>query len=157
MWVKTNKGKEPNADVCEYMRQNLTYDPDTGQITRSDRRDSTGSVNDRGYRIIKVKGKRYRFHRLAWFLHYGKWPEKELDHINGDKLDNRICNLREVFSVENANNRGGRKKDPITGCLGIHIIEGLRKKYTTRIQGRNYLFATLEEAIQFRLSNNLKI
>ena len=51
----------------------------------------------------QIDGKTYRAHRVAWLLHYGRWP-KEIDHINGNKSDNRILNLRECTRAENMAN-----------------------------------------------------
>ena len=56
--------------------------------------DIAGRVNDRGYRVISVKNKRYRAHRLAWLVYYGCEPSGFIDHINQDKDDNSIKNLR---------------------------------------------------------------
>lgn len=79
-----------------------------------------GSPASNGYRRIGVGNARYLAHRLAWFMTYGQWPNGELDHINGDKTDNRIENLRVVSRSQNmanaprqANNRSGHK--------GVHL------------------------------------
>ena len=60
-----------------------------------------GCLTTTGYRAVTVDGKRHQAHRLVWFMVKGSWPENQLDHINGDKLDNRIENLREVTNAEN--------------------------------------------------------
>lgn len=64
-----------------------------------------GSVNDDGYRHAKVIEHSYKLHRVAWLLFYGVWPEGDLDHINGDRTDNRIANLRIVNREDNGKNR----------------------------------------------------
>lgn len=56
--------------------------------------DIAGRKNHDGYIHVSVFGKTYSGHRLAWFLHYGEFPELDIDHINRDRSDNRICNLR---------------------------------------------------------------
>lgn len=74
-----------------------------------------GSINSEGYRYIKIDGRQYSAHKLAWLYVYGEWPSKELDHKNRVKDDNRIENLREAtISQQRANrflssNTSGRK------------------------------------------------
>jgi hypothetical protein len=88
--------------------EDLSYDPLTGHITRRGKR--AGTVVTNGYRQVTVQGKRYMEHRLAWYLYYGKWPEQTLDHINGIRTDNRICNLRDVSMRENVLNHQHPRK-----------------------------------------------
>jgi len=63
-----------------------------------------GTIQSHGYLIITIDKKRYMAHRLAWFYVHGAWPKGDLDHINGDKLDNRIINLREATRQQNMQN-----------------------------------------------------
>ena len=58
-----------------------------------------------GYLKVKLKGKSYPVHRIMWLLAYGEHPDRFVDHINGDRVDNRLCNLRLVTKAENAKNR----------------------------------------------------
>jgi len=58
-----------------------------------------------GYRRGQIFGGLHRGHRVIWAVHFGVWPEHEIDHINGDKSDNRISNLRAATSSENAWNK----------------------------------------------------
>ena len=64
-----------------------------------------GCYDNKGYRIGKLKGKLYKEHRLIWLYHNSKWPEDQLDHINGIKDDNRIENLREATAQQNQFNK----------------------------------------------------
>jgi len=58
-----------------------------------------------GYQVIYFMGKGWYEHRLVWFWHHGKWPEDQLDHIDRDKLNNRIENLRDVSNQINNFNK----------------------------------------------------
>ena len=64
-----------------------------------------GSSTEYGYSDISVLGKRYKLHRLVWFWHKGKWPINIIDHIDGDRRNNRIENLRDVTASQNAINK----------------------------------------------------
>ena len=79
------------------------YNPLTGQIftCSKDGRKECKYVGTRGYIRCSYEGKKVQGHRLAWFLHYGEWPEGNIDHINRVKTDNRICNLRIATLSEN--------------------------------------------------------
>ena len=90
------------------IREYLSYNKDTGDLTwikkPSDRARVgaiAGSVNNFGYMHVGLKGKQYKIHRVAWFLYYGVEPTLDIDHINGDRSDNRISNLRELSRKDN--------------------------------------------------------
>jgi hypothetical protein len=81
------------------------YDPETGIFYREVRgKIKKTSETTTTYISVEVDGVVYRAGRLAWFMYYGKWPEKVIDHINGNPADNRICNLRDVSQQENTLN-----------------------------------------------------
>jgi hypothetical protein len=90
------------------VRALLDYNPETGLFHWKSRRgvcDRTGqlagSKAKSGYIDIRVGKVRFYGHRLAWFYCHGKHPERFIDHINGDKSDNRIENLREANKSQN--------------------------------------------------------
>jgi hypothetical protein len=76
-----------------------------------------GIVEKDGYVRISINKKRYPAHRLAWLYENGKMPRKDIDHINHNRADNRIKNLRLVTKRENAQNasKGTRNKSGVTG------------------------------------------
>lgn len=97
------------------------YDPETGFVYRRATGLVVGSETSDGYlsvyRLSVYRlGKNYKLHRLAWLLTHKEWPEKFIDHINGNRKDNRIGNLREALNSENlmnckiySNNKSGVK------------------------------------------------
>lgn len=66
-----------------------------------------GSPCSQGYIRIHICGRKVAAHRVAWFLFYGVWPTQDIDHINGNKSDNRIVNLRSVTRSQNCMNKKG--------------------------------------------------
>lgn len=95
----------------DVLREELGYCGETGEFCWL-KRGSGRKINGRvgflvkrtGYHSIEIFGKGYLSHRLAWAIHYGEWPNGEIDHINGDKSDNRISNLRCVDRSKNIQN-----------------------------------------------------
>lgn len=70
------------------------------------------------YTFIRIGRRTYLAHRLAWLLHYREWPEDEIDHINANKRDNRISNLRAADSSQNKHNIAKGRKNS-TGFKGV--------------------------------------
>lgn len=109
--------------TAERLRERLSYDPETGmfrwRVKHQGCRNVVGTIDAKGYRLIHVDGRNYRAHRLAWLYSMDKWPGEEIDHINGVRSDNRLCNLREVSSSMNKQNQRRAHKDSATGILGV--------------------------------------
>lgn len=79
---------------------------------------TAGSPNVKRRWSTKIGGELYQNHRLAWALHYGRWPEEQIDHINGNPEDNRIANLRVVTNAENQRNVK-QKRNNTSGVTGV--------------------------------------
>jgi hypothetical protein len=108
----------------EVLRQLLQYDPCTGFLSwkhrpqkfcktsqeykRWNKANSGKKINTKdttGYSIVTIFNRQYKQHRVCWAMHYGTEPSEFIDHINGDKGDNRLENLRIVSARGNARNR----------------------------------------------------
>ena len=124
MWKLTKR-----EDLTQQIfKKHFTYDPCTGEMVRVRRYDSYGKefechivvnrTNNRGYYWCNVFGKMFLAHRLAWLYMTGEHPSDEIDHINGNRLDNRWSNLRSVSAFDNARNQGERV-DNTSGCRGV--------------------------------------
>ena len=106
----------------ERLKSLLDYDPDVGvfrwkwRVSTKVPRDLTAGIKyPRGYIGIRIDGRRYHAHRLAWFYVHGVWPTLDIDHIDGDPSNNRLANLREATRSQNLANlhkRRGNAKYP---------------------------------------------
>jgi HNH endonuclease len=115
----------------------LNYDPKTGIFVwknnlsnRIKIGDIAGSIRKDGYITIRIDGKAYLAHRLAYFYIYGKFPKNGIDHIDGNMGNNRIDNLREANQSENMQNIKMEYCNNHTGFLGVGIIG---KRYISQI------------------------
>jgi hypothetical protein len=113
-----------------------------------------GSKTSEGYTIISVLGVSYMAHRLAWVIANKKLPDGEIDHINGDRNDNRAKNLRVVSAQENSRN-AKKQKNNTTGHTGVYWDKTLCK-YVALIGLNGRLknlgrFETVDEAVTARL------
>lgn len=111
----------------ERLRQILHYDPEAGIfLTKAliakgqpiPPGTEAGHTTKAGYRRIVIGGVAYLAHRLAWLYVYGEWPKTFLDHKNGIRSDNRICNLREATKMQNCQNRKHANSNNRSGWMG---------------------------------------
>jgi len=110
-----------------------------------------GRKNGSGHIQICISGVRYPAHHIAWAMHYGDWPNKIIDHADGNPANNSISNLRMASISENCCNAKVYKNNS-SGFKGVHVENG---KYVARIwkdKKAVYLgaFSTIEEAIAAR-------
>mgnify|MGYP003436841256 FL=1 len=147
--------------VFEFFNERLFYNSETGifywknteLVSWVVRGKEAGTISQSGYRNINVKyggkPKIFKAHRLAWLLTYKYFPEAHLDHINGDKLDNRICNLREVTVKQNMQNLRKANRNNKLGVLGVSYDKYRKYVAAIGINGKVKVvgrFDTLEEA-----------
>lgn len=111
-------------EVLSLLNERLSYEKETGYfrwlINRGGKARAgciAGKRNSAGHVQIMVGDKLYLAHRLAWLAEYGRWPT-EIDHINGIKNDNRLCNLREATRIQNLANRPAPKNNT-SGMKGV--------------------------------------
>jgi hypothetical protein len=154
--IKMNK--RHNDLTQEYLKSILSYDPETGLFIRlitsssnAIKGDTAGYIHD-GYVNIKINGKAYKAHRLAWLYMTGEWPEDEIDHINGITHYNVWNNLREATHHQNCKNR----KLNINNASGFKGVHKEKNKWRAsvnidKIQVFIGLFNTPEEAYDARM------
>lgn len=80
--------------------------------------EEAGNLGANGYRSVYIDWKRYSTHRIIWAIHYGAWPPGQLDHKDGNPLNNRISNLRLVTQSQNMHNTK-RPKNNTSGYKGV--------------------------------------
>lgn len=158
--------KYRNDLSSEYVNSILSYNPEswdfTWKVDRGRRWKSgklAGSLNkSNGYRNITISGKDYKAHRLAWLLYYGLYPKNMIDHINWNRADNRIVNLREATCSQNSQNNNQK-----VGKSGErHITVAKYGKFQVRIKENGKLkhfgyYQTIEQAILVRDCESLRI
>lgn len=120
------------------LKSQLHYDPETGVFTWSIRKaiktkvgSMAGNVKH-GYVYIKINNRSYRAHRLAWLYVYGVMPDRQIDHMNGLRDDNRLSNLRLVNNSENQQNIFKIKSNNTSGYRGVSF-EKNESKYRAEI------------------------
>lgn len=138
----------------------LNYDPDTGVFTYAMPRPKVrvGNVaghvhKGHGYRQIKLDGVMYLAHRLAWLYVHGEWPTDLLDHINRNRLDNRIVNLRQSDKFLNRQNVAVpcNSTSGVTGVTWNKVLQKWHARISLR--GRRHhvgWYYSKEEAVDAR-------
>lgn len=118
--------------TADEVRRLLRYEPDTGIFFwRTAARnikagDIAGCQQSRGYWHVRINRRLYVAHRLAWLYATGEWPAGNVDHINGQRSDNRLANLRIATNSENAWNSRIRRNNAC-GYKGVHYKKTIRK------------------------------
>ena len=141
-----------NQPTQEYLNECFRYDPKTGHlfwkvrplhhfnsshgmnITNSQfSNHRAGTLQSKGYVAVMVNGKGYRAHRIIWMMIHGLFPPDELDHVNHQRDDNRIENLRLATSQENKRNSSISRRNT-SGVIGV-CWDKRRGKWKAQIHG----------------------
>jgi hypothetical protein len=159
--------------TLSHLKSVLDYDPDTGRFIHKEvhglhpnrnvkyaGKFADTCVDKDGYRSVFISGikVRVRAHRLAWFYHYGTHPSGNIDHINGQVDDNRICNLREATIVENRWNSRHQDRNKLSQ-RGISKNGEYGFRVRVNANGEHHYIGTfkkLEDAIKARDDAHLK-
>lgn len=148
----------------ERVMELLSYNPETGALTWLKFRggsapqigEEAGSGTLDGHRNIGIDGIRFLAHRIIWLYVYGNWPSVAIDHINGDPLDNRLCNLREASTQQNCMNQK-RHKNSTTKYVGV-TFHKISQRWRARM-GQTHIgwFASEEAAHEAYLAKLRKL
>jgi len=130
--------KTPSDEILARIYEYISYNSITGELTWLKRRSNRckagmliGAIkSDDGRRQFELFGYHLYAYRAAWFLYYGEWPTNEIDHINGDVDDNRICNMREVGRRINMTNCKIHRSGKVPG----YTFDKDRKLFSASIQ-----------------------
>ncbi len=114
--------------TVEKAKSLFRYDESTGLLSwryrkgkKVPRNLAAGYIDSEGYRVVRADGVNYRAHRIVWLMSFGRWPTHMLDHVNGDRADNRLSNLREATNSQNQMNKK-RQARGASGYKGVAII-----------------------------------
>lgn len=141
-----------NQNLCvQTVREMFDYDQDIGVMTRKIKTgrntragQQVGSKDMHGYKTVRIGPTSFKLHRLCWFYVHGHWPAGDIDHLNGDRSDNRFTNLRDVPRCVNLQNqRVATSQNKSTGVLGVYPS---KKRFTAAlsIDGRKKSLGTFD-------------
>jgi hypothetical protein len=146
--------------TVDELRSLMTYDPLTGVLTwipQPKRRHGkqwptgvAGSKTAQGYLSVCINRRHYPAHRICWLHYYGKWPEQFIDHINGERTDNRISNLRDVSAKVNNENRHRPRRNTRSGILGVNAYPNGKFTASLKYDGIQHHLGTFDSAEEAR-------
>lgn len=135
----------------EELKSKLIYDPESGIFTKKNGK-RTGYIFDGRYIRMRINGRPFKAHRLAWLYMTGRWPLDQIDHIDGNGLNNKFANLREATRVQNNHNSAAkaRKYDLPRGVSAVHKSKKFRAQISIGNRKKSLgTFQTPEDAGEF--------
>lgn len=148
----------PNTELTQArLKELFSYDADTGVFVRrvnvsNQKAGVSCGWKSKTYTQLGIDYRLYYAHRLAWLYMYGCWPSHQIDHVNGDKHDNRLSNLREATAGENHQNKRAAQRNSRSGLLGVQWYGPTRRwRSMIRVDGKRIslgYYSTPEEAHQ---------
>ena len=146
-------------ELIQLFREYFSYNPDTGMLSMAkkvkyskryvgDILDTITKVNNNEYYTVRLFQQTYKAHRVIWAIHYGYMPDT-IDHIDGNGLNNRIDNLRDVSNQVNRQNMRKARVNNLSGFLGVSTHAPGVFRASVHVSGKRVsvgLFDTPEEA-----------
>lgn len=162
------------TDTIKYdeAHDRFRYDRETGELhrryrqTRPDIKSTaiTG-VNCRGYKTVHVMKRTYQVHRIIWLMETGAWPHNQIDHIDGNKTNNRMDNLRDVTPRENSQNKLVHRNGKLPGTFyhkrdrlwtARYQVNGIRKSvgyFKTEVEAHRAYVAALQTSEPWQMED----
>lgn len=127
---------------AEEVRDAFDYDPHTGIFKRKSNGTVVAIPASKTYGYVSIKGCGYLLHRLAWLYVFGRWPNQQIDHIDGNTRNNAIANLREVDDTKNHQN---------TKCKGFtfHAASG-KYRALIRVNKKQIHLGAFDDSVSAR-------
>ena len=171
--------------TAEILKELLQYDPLTGTLTWLERKphhylgckyspewmannynarfagkEAFKTIDRYGYRHGTVLGSRQKAHRVCYAIYHGKWPDGQIDHIDGNRLNNCIYNLRDATITENSRNQK-LKSSNTSGHIGVSWHKGDKRWRATISENSKKIhlgsFLLLEDAVSSRLDAEIRL
>lgn len=118
--MNEDKPQAPSKDQLEKL---FNYDHSTGALLNRAGKYIDGEAGHfdatTGYRRVSINNKKYYTHRVIWAMLHGEWPEGQIDHVNHNKVDNRISNLRLCSHKDNGRNQK-KASNNTSGVTGVY-------------------------------------
>jgi len=152
----------------EKVNQLFYYNPQTGIFihrtncprSKFKKGDTAGRIRNDGYLLISIEGENYYGHRLAFLYMTSRWPEHQVDHINGIRHDNTWSNLRKATQSQNQQNQKKAHKDNFSGLLGAYVSKNGYITSEITCKGKSFnlgSFKSIESAHQAYINAKRKI
>ena len=146
----------------EYLKKHFIYDDKAGTFLRilkcGNVRPADFFDKSNGYMTMSIMSKNRYCHRMAWLYVYGELPSLDIDHIDGNRKNNAITNLRLATRSENLQNRKAANKGSKVSHLGVDITKTGKYRARIFVKGKEHhlgKFNTLEEALAARKAGEL--